>query len=334
MASYLNVKKLFENEKVGKVLYLTKNFRSYKPMCSWFNDTFSKMLQHKDGIQSEYVDIPIEDKKEYTASLSGATKQVYINGSLKKSAATGNLVTIISEIVNNEKYTVEDPPRKIDYKDIMVITYRKAHLKFYMDALRRANIPYWVEGNVLFDDCPALTSLSAILNLIACPQDAKAKAGVNFLVPDQMSEELAYDYKYRAAKMPTVALVSTIIDEQKLIAQCGTKNIEYLYYALELLRAREVSGEIVTLHEAAKFIEGLATGDTDEERCLQFVTDDNRVHLANLHKVKGLQAPVVIMTEAKMSNHDPQKHVDYTSDEPHSCMFELAGEGFGAKIVN
>lgn len=334
VASYLNVKKLFENDEVGQVLYLTNNFRSHEPMCSWFNDSFKVMLKEKAGIQSAYIEIPTKNKKPYKASFGGAQKQEYIGGSLKNSAATGNLVTIINEIVDNEKYTIEEPPRKINFKDIMVITYKKAHLKFYMDALRKNNIPYYVEGNVLFDDCPALTALSAILNLIVAPKSKKAKVGVDLLTVDGMDPETVNEYKIRSANLTPVSLASVLIDEQRILAQFGTKNIEYLYYAIELLRSKEVSGEICTIYEAAQFLSDLACGNSDEERCLQFAIDDNRVHLANLHKVKGLQAPVVIMTEAKMGNHDPQKHVDFISDNPHSCMFEISGEGFGSKISN
>lgn len=334
VASYLNVKKLFENEAVGKVLILSQNFRSYKPLCGWFNKAFSEILKDEPGIQSAYAEIPLKDKKEYKASFGGAQKQIYIGKSLKTSPAANNLVTIINEIVDNDKYTIEDPPRKIKYKDIMIISYRKKHLKFYMDALLENNIPYWVEGNVLFDDCPALTALSAILNYVLNPENKKMEDAVNLLTADPIDQNIAFEYKKKSTYLTSVSLASLLIDEQKIIAQYGTKNIEYLYYAIELLRDKENSGEITTLAEAARFISSLVAGDSDIERCLQFADDDNRVHLANLHKVKGLQAPVVIMVQANSTNHDPQKHVDYMSENPISCMFEIKGKGFNSKLVN
>lgn len=334
VASYLNVKKLFENEKVGKVLTLSQNFRSQKPLCEWFNETFSEMLQEKPGVQSAYENIPIDDKPEYKANFGGAQKQIYIGDSLKKSPATKNLVTIISELVDNEKYTVGNPPEKIQYKDIMVITYKKDHLKFYMDALNQSNIPYFVEGNVLFDQCPSLTAISAMYNFIVDPQNKKSQTGATLMIEDGMSVDEAVEYNKRLDELTPTSLFSILIDEQKIIAKCGTENIEYLYFALELLRSKEDVAEISTHRQAAKFISDLIAGNTDVERCLQFSKDNNRVHLANLHKVKGLQAPVVIMTEAKMKNHDPQKHVDYMSENPRSCLFEISGSGFGSKLVN
>ena len=69
---------------------------------------------------------------------------------------------------DNIDFTIQDTkakdgvvpdPRKINFGDIMVITYSKKMLKFYMNALRCADIPFIIEGNVLFDDCPALTAL-------------------------------------------------------------------------------------------------------------------------------------------------------------------------------
>ena len=334
VASYLNVKNLFENESVGRVVGLTKNFRSYKPMCDWFNETFIEMLQDKPGIQSAYAPIPVDDKKPYNGSFGGAKKQIYLKNSIKKSAATKNLVSIINEIVDNEKYTIEEPARKIEYKDIMVITYQKKHLKYYMDALRKNNIPYYVEGNVLFDSCPALKALSSLLNLIVAPQSLKAQTAVEFFTSDGMSAETAMQYNQIAKNLSPVSVASLLINDQKIIGQCGTKNIEYLYYAIELLRAKVNSAEVSTLAEAAKFISKLVSDDTDIERCLQFATDDNRVHLANLHKVKGLQAPVVIMTEAKAKNYEPDRHVNYMAENPTSCMFELKSGNYGEKLSN
>lgn len=334
VSSYLSVKNLFNNPDVGKVLELKQNFRSYRPVCEWFNNSFIDILKDNQGIQSAYEPIPLENKNEYNGSLGGAYLHEYKGSKIKTSPATENLCTIIDQLVDNEKYTVEDPPRKISYQDIMVITYSKRHLKYYMDAFRENNIPYWVEGNVLFEDCPALKCLSAYINLINNPHDKKAIQASRIHTKCNFELEDVIKYKKDACTMPPSAFVSMLIDEERIIAQFGTKNIEYLYYALELIRSMEVSCEISSIADVAKFLSLLLSGENKLERCLQFAKNANCVHIANLHKVKGLQAPVVIMTEAKMNNRAPDIHVNYLQNNPFCVMFKIAGSGFGSGISN
>lgn len=334
VSSYLNVKNLFNNPKVGKVLELKQNFRSYEPVCSWFNDAFSDILIDVPGIQSAYEDIPLDNKKEYKGSIGGAYKQVYFGNKIKSSPATKNLCTIINELVDNDKFTVEDPPRKIQYGDIMIITYKKTHLKYYMDSFRENNIPYWVEGNVLFDDCPSLKCLNALVGLILDPNNIKSKVVAELLTKSNLDVDKLDYYKKKSLFKPASAFISLLIDKERIIAQYGTKNLEYLYYAVELVRADEQDSKISCLSDAHKFLSLLVSGEADLERCLQFSQNNNSVHIANLHKVKGLQAPVVIMTEAKMRDKDPQKHVNYMCDEAFSVMFNISGSGFGGGVVN
>ena len=52
--------------------------------------------------------------------------------------------------------------------------------------------------------------------------------------------------------------------------------------------------------------------------------DSNRVHIANLHKVKGLEAPIVILADPKNAkNRAPEQHTDYAQDPPKTYMFSL-----------
>jgi len=94
-----------------------------------------------------------------------------------------------------------------------------------------------------------------------------------------------------------------------------------VYFALELLRSAELDGTVSSVEEGAEFIASLVNNESSEERCIQLKRDANRVHIANLHKVKGLEAPVVILADPRSSTREPESRVDYSQDPPESYLF-------------
>ena len=93
-------------------------------------------------------------------------------------------------------------------------------------------------------------------------------------------------------------LFTRIMDGFRVYQKVKTDNLEVVCYALELLRNAESSTAVVTLKDGAKFLSQLTDGESEEERCLSLNDSKNCVHMANLHKVKGLEAPIVILAGA------------------------------------
>ena len=99
--------------------------------------------------------------------------------------------------------------------------------------------------------------------------------------------------------------------------------MEILYYVLELLRNAENDRRIVTPEDGAAYIESLMQEYAEEERCLSLTEDADCVHMANLHKVKGLEAPVVILAYAYPLSQDPFLHTEYDADGSKTYLFRL-----------
>jgi ATP-dependent exoDNAse (exonuclease V) beta subunit len=114
-----------------------------------------------------------------------------------------------------------------------------------------------------------------------------------------------------------------LLEEQRVFARAGTHNAEYVYFALELLRSAETDGTVSSIEEGAAYIASLVNNESAEERCIQLRRDANRVHIANLHKVKGLEAPVVILADPSPRFGRADSRVDYSTDPPESYMFAL-----------
>ena len=118
------------------------------------------------------------------------------------------------------------------------------------------------------------------------------------------------------------ALFSYVFDELKLLEYTGADNLECLYFALELIRSEESSEGIMSVQEDADYLKNLIS-DGDQERSLSFGKSAERVHIANLHKVKGLEANVVILADPLRSSKKPMQRTEYNDGSQLSLIFEV-----------
>ena len=310
IASFRDVKNLFLNG-AGKVETLTCNFRSSDKLCSEFNDIFSVLLEkHKDNSGSYDLTIPVNagagDEKNMKVPNGSTMDGIYKYNPGECKNDPEEVRKIVSSIVHNPAFQIQDylsyskegvtpVTREVEYRDIMIITSKKDPLLLYMDEFKKADIPYVVEGAVMFGASFALRLTYYFMSYFASPSDKGAIYGIKTIGGIDIENEEIKELQKRAGSLSPSALFSAVISLKTFEEHADTENFEYLYYALEILRSKEVSGEIVSLQDALSFLESLILGDSDNERCLQLERDNNAVKLANLHKVKGLEAPVVIL---------------------------------------
>ncbi len=224
-------------------------------------------------------------------------------------------------------------PRPVEYRDFMIISKAKSQLKEFMKYFEEHDIPYRVEGKVAFDDCPALSEIYNIYSAVADDSDqislyAALTGKVLGLTRDELfayrnsgnaialryadkedgeisSEtikkvkttiESLRDLNRASRSLSPSALFERIMSDFRVFRYTSSRNLEVVYYTLELLRNAENTGTISSIKDGAGFVSDLINGTNEIERCLRLQEDDNVVHLANLHKVKGLEAPIVILS--------------------------------------
>ncbi|MDO5328878.1 MAG: UvrD-helicase domain-containing protein [Coriobacteriia bacterium] len=314
VSSYLNVAKLFDKEQVGERLPLIRNFRSTDTICHVFNDMFTKLLPKDTANQRAFS--PIPDKgRNVKSRISGAfTYNIEYKSQAYRSDDAPTVAKLIAGLTNSE----------FEYKDIMVIVRKKNHLKNYMKALSELGIPFDLRGYCMTDECPALYATSTIFSAVADPSDKKAMYAATQLSGVKITEQDIKDFALAVEAMPPASVFSKILEDFQIFNYLGSLYAEYVYFALELLRA---SG-IASLTDAASYIADIAARETGEEVCPQLSAGSNRVLLANLHKVKGLQAPVVILADPYKideKNATPTSRSDYSSNPANSYMFNIGG---------
>ncbi|MCF0112031.1 MAG: UvrD-helicase domain-containing protein [Erysipelotrichaceae bacterium] len=246
----------------------------------------------------------------------------------------------------------ETVPEKITYSDIMVITKNKKSLSPILEELKREGIPAKVEGKVLFESTEALVECSEIFNVLVNTSDSLSlfkvltgkvykhsksdisvyltKTGKKVLslnetgknpeagtVEKTISDLIELRKKYVFNSCSSSILFEQIMNEIKIYNYVNAEKLEILFYALELLRNNEKSGIIVSLKDGADYLKGLVDGLSEEERCLSLDDTKDCVRMANLHKVKGLEAPVVILAQAYEKAKDPELSISQEGSELH-----------------
>lgn len=355
VTSFLKVKGLFENG-VGAILELSRNFRSKRSLCEYFNSCFTRMLPEETVNQSKFEEIPLPDY------VHDEFQGVYSYPS-EKGIDSEQVGKLVLRLVNNESLKIrgkgENELRPIRYSDIMIITYGKAALSSIMGVFEDWKIPMKVEGQVLFGMNAALyeiyciyaavvdaDDLCALYQALAGPlmavtkeemilyRSSGGKLSLNTILSDEECDtesakkvadklrELS-EVRVKSRGMSPAALMSYIMEHLKIFNTVNSKNLEVAYYALELIRSAERSGVVVSHLDGKSYLATLLNGESEIERCLSLNDNENSVHLANLHKVKGLEAPIVILALANSAPTIPSVRIQYNEDSVEGYIFQL-----------
>lgn len=370
--SYLFVKELFTDH-VGEVLSLTRNFRSTKVLCEYFNKEFSKLLPNVTADQSKFDEIPLPD------DTVGEFQGVYIYKIAEGKAAEDfieehdhlQIPKIIRRLVYRDDYLIrakgDKELRQIRYSDFMVITYGKVKLGPIMEELRVNDIPVKVEGKIPFEINEGLIESFKLYSAIANTDDTLALYGaLTGKVIGLYSKDLL-DYKARggslslkstfdrtgcndeivlkvadaidnlkewskkAPKMSPAALFVSVVEGFKIFEYVKPDNIEVLYYTIELIRNAEKAGIIVNHKDCIQYISELLSGKSDQERCLALSDKVDSVRMANLHKVKGLEAPIVILAGAADRQRHVTKRIEHSTEGTEGYIFKMLPDDAGFK---
>lgn len=272
---------------------------------------------------------------------------------------------VIKQLVGQDKYKISvagGEPRPIQYSDIMIITSGKSKLNGIMKELGKEDIPVKVEGKVPFETNEALKQIANIYGAVADTTDANALFSaltgkiIGFREEDLMKFRMAggeislmaayeittvsepvtvnvmkhmerlRELSRKAINLSPAALFAEILDGYEVYRYVPAEKLEVVFYTLEILRNAEKSGEVVSLKDGIKFLNKLICGSTDQERCLSLDDTKNCVHMANLHKVKGLEAPIVILASASSNSRGTSLRVIHGENGSEGYIFTVTGE--------
>lgn len=240
--------------------------------------------------------------------------------------------------------------------DFMIIAKRKNMLAWYARDLEKLGIPYEISGGESFTDSTELREVYKVLKAIADPKDPVAlvaalrglffgisdnelyqfaRQGGRFSVynctensPAKIKHAFERIRKHRdlvACNSPVTALEKIIeclgVIPFSVSGEMGFSKAGNIFKAIDLLGGArpDMTG---TFPELVEYLHELLTNGGIEEMSL-FPCAGKSVRILNLHKAKGLEAPVIILADplGVARDHDPQLHVKRTSE--HSIGYFL-----------
>ncbi len=302
--AYLGTKQLFENvydPKYNQVVYLTRNFRSTYELREYFNDKFKDL--------PNYVEIPLTEDP-----IPPQIKDDVLSGVYHSIDYLTAIKSLVGKHYIFDKNLLKDNPsslgkRLIEYKDIMLLTWSTTNHDRVMDALRINNIPFYCEGKYYINELDVIETVYALYayicgdsgqfhNLLSSPLfnvSPNGLLGIDTI--DDLPEGKDKDFILSLESLKTInnpiILLETIIEKLKLFKYIDFANVEYALFTLEKMKEQYNSLKVSDIRSGEQFLKDFLS--TKLERCMNMEYVPNAVNLANVHKVKGLEKPVVIL---------------------------------------
>lgn len=239
-------------------------------------------------------------------------------------------------------------PTTVEPGDFLIVAPNKKHLHVYSEALDRLGIKNEVTGSRAFQNIEELKLMRDCLHAVDDPRDPVAYVNVlrgtlfgfgdadlfelkqsggwlSFTnpVPAELDPELRMrfesvndrlsTYQRWLRNKPFTAALSNIASDLGLIARCGVRAdgdvvAGGFLKAIEWLRAKSWDFDSAT--DVVTFLDELMTS-SETDSCSVLPRSGSHVRIMNLHKVKGLEAPVVFLANTFGAfAHEPEFHVD------------------------
>ncbi len=305
----------------GQVATLTACFRSVAALCDWANAAFGKLFPteptpHQPGFAG------LQAARGESGPAFGVRAI-----EIPDTVSGGNAVAAFdAEVIARFIRAHVDAGRRAP-GDFLILTRTRKALPIYTRALEALRLPVEVSGGAAFAQSTAVTGLADLLRALTDPDDGPAVVGVlrgplfgvsdpdlfrhrqtggGFLVtaPDvtgPVGEALRamrgmYEWTRR---LPPPAAVERILEATGLLAMTtagspGGAEAGDLLHAVD--RIRQVTEEGGTLADAAEaLVEDLGSAEVESVPLEPGRT--NVVRVMNLHKAKGLEAPVVFLAD-------------------------------------
>jgi ATP-dependent helicase/nuclease subunit A len=257
-------------------------------------------------------------------------------------------------------------------EDFLILMRRKENMEIYASALESRGIPYQITGGAGFSRSPELSELLKLLRSLLDPGDPVRlvavlrgylfgisdsqlyrfqKAGGVFHLDSAMPDQLgagdsvilswAFEQLRRFRQwmqdLPASAALEAIISElgivpDALVGEMGRSQAGYLIQCLELLADAERKGT-TSFSGLVDYLADLLEVGIEEEITIA-PWESDCVRIMNLHKAKGLEAPVVFLANpAKNRPHTSKVHISRTDGMPRGYFVIEKRKGYASEVL-
>ncbi len=316
---------------IGNVVTLSANFRSAKPVVDWVNTTFAR--------PEFFPSVATAESPAYVSLQVGNDKRPAQAGVARLTVEGGNNQDVVGDeaaLIARHIRASGRPPG-----DFLIITRDKKRLSRYADALLALGIPHEVTGGTVLNETREVALLHTLARAALEPDNPVAVVAALRSEAFGFSDRELYAYRQAGGRFdwrsedggtmgeafavlrryadwlgtlpPTVALERIAMEAGLFVLAAaqpeGNVAAGSLAKALELLRSRQA--EAPTATELVALLGRWVAAEEEHDGATAAAPSQSAVRVMNLHKVKGLQAPVVFLADPSgASEHDMELHVD------------------------
>jgi ATP-dependent helicase/nuclease subunit A len=357
----------------GEVLELTANFRSVNALSRHLNPLFKEILPPEDtSVQAAFAPLETQEEGNSNLFYGAKILQVGAGCTRKEDIIAEDARSIahfIRECIDHSRLTGSEGTPAV-YSDFLILTRYKDGIEVYTRELENCQIPYRVAGGSDFHAVLEVKETLNLLHFLENPSDAIRMAAVLRGLFFGLSDDQLYQYKRSGGRfslwaqipedcpgtvkelitgtlerlntyhgwlcnLPFSVTLEKIMADTGLLpttwlqaegrARCG-----HLFYLLEHLKKQESAGT-TTAGTLLESLQRLLDSGVEEE--LDITGEQNVVRIMNLHKAKGLQAPVVFLAQpAKLVKRSPDRHIRRSADRAVGCwLYSMSKGNYGSK---
>lgn len=366
IGTYNDVRRIIQQHG-GAVVTLSTNFRSLEPILDWVNNAFTGQFPPEaDEFSPAYVRLEA-GKGDAPAGPTVRVIHTPADCTKKDDIAAWEADFIARTI--RAALDAESPARPGDF---LVTTRVTERMSVYARALQRLGIPHQVTGGVALNELSELRPLLNCLEAVVHPQNpvslvavlrgelfgvddrtlyafrraggefnfrrpvpAGLPAGARAPLEEAFSRlQLYATWMRMLPPAPAVRRMAADLGLPALAAAAEGGNVQAgsLAKAFELLHM--ASGQTWSPAEVAAYLRGLAESEEKHDGLPAREEPEPPVRVMNLHKVKGLQAPVVFLADPSGEfNPPPRLHVRRDADAVRGYMCISTKNGYSYRTL-
>ena len=332
---YFTTKAKMEEQKNAKVYCLDYNFRSNDKIVSWVNSEFKTRdicnnNSYRDMVaRKELIDNPPANMLSgiyFYTNPSDATTNI--------DADAKALRDLIYKLVA-KGYKIQDyyddklpaEPRCIKYSDFLVLCHNKKQMDQYVNAMAEVGIPVQIYGEFIVTENKALISFVRLFDFLVHPYNRMKKLGaIECLEKNGMPGEKVADWLITETKaMSKEGIVGylkrsleLLLPHSNTVSESSIQSVQKkLYQMVETVMYNQCSSEITMAEEFWTYI------NKELEREISLESEKGEVCFMNVHKAKGLEGKIVILT--KRDTELQFRYPSYRSDNEYYPTYSSFG---------
>ena len=256
-----------------------------------------------------------------------------------------------------EENKATEPKKKerlIRYSDFMIVP-RNTKVDKLIAALKKYHIPMTIEAINPYKDSESLIVMRDLTYLLKAPQETSHFLRVIYgplyrlnekdvitLINDDFDLDISHPVDISDEKLDTIikqlnalytatcsmSISSTMLyilnnRELNIFDKVSSSYLEYSYFLIQKVKEKEEEEALSSIVQLKELIKDFLKAK-DDQRSLRFKEKVDRVKISNVHKVKGLQAPIVVLAIPHTNVYPPTSYVDYSFSTPKTYFTQFS----------